>query len=91
MSRTESKIKDTRRGIHKDDEEVVEGAAAQLSHQLANLFRQKLAQKTKLDYTLEIIQGLPSPKDQEVEMRDKGARSYYLYYCARLRMDQVAK
>ena len=31
------------------------------------------------------------PNDQEVEMRDKGARCYYLYYCARLRTDQVAR
>ena len=48
MSRTESKIKDTRRGIHEDDEEVVEGAAAQLSHQLANLFRQKASPKDQV-------------------------------------------
>lgn len=80
MSRTESKIISTRRGIHEDDEEVVEGAAAQLSHQLANLFRQKLAQKTKLDYTLKIIHGLPSPKDQEVEMRARVIQAGFIYY-----------
>ena len=31
------------------------------------------------------------PNDQEVEMRDKGAKYCYLYYCVRLRTDQVTK
>ena len=48
LSRTESKIISTRHRIHEDDEEVVEGAAAQLSHQLANLFRQKASPKDQV-------------------------------------------